>query len=212
MSHAGIHLLMSTLRETFWILKSRATIPKALYACVRCGRLGGKRLQTVPATLPENRGGPFGTDFVPFNSRIFYLVLEDLLPRRGRPSIIYSDKGSNFVRSNNLLRSINWNTIEIEAATNKIDWKFSPPAAPWWDGFWERLVQMIKKLLRRVLRQSCLNYEKFMSVLCDCEATVNARPLTYVSEDSDDLIPLTLSLFLGKIPVFGVPDLDHLDK
>ncbi|XP_035226617.1 uncharacterized protein LOC118198947 [Stegodyphus dumicola] len=119
--------------------------------------------------------------------------------------------GSNFVGSNNLLRSINCNTIEIEAATNKMNWKFSPPAAQWCGGFWERLVQMIKKLLRRFLGQSCLNYEELMSVLCDCEATVNARPLTYMSEDSDALVPLTPSLFLGEISVFGVPDLDHLD-
>ncbi|KFM63615.1 hypothetical protein X975_19952, partial [Stegodyphus mimosarum] len=95
---------------------------------------------------------------------------------------------------------------------NKIDWKFNPTAAPWWGGFWKRLIQMIKKLLRRVLGQSCLNYEELMSVLCDCEATMNARPLTYVSDDSDDLISLTPSLFLGEIPVFGAPDLDHLDK
>ncbi|XP_035216750.1 uncharacterized protein LOC118190181, partial [Stegodyphus dumicola] len=215
-SHAGIHVLMSTLRETFRILRSRATIRKALYACVRCRRHGSKRLQTVPATLPEMRVRDAPAVhlelILSLSTQGFLLGLRRFIARRGRPSIIYSDKKSNFVGSSNLLRSINWNTIEIEAATNKIDWKFSPSTAPCWVGFWERLVQMIKKLLRRVLGQSRLNYEELMSGLCDCEATVNARPLTYVSEDLDDLMLLTPSLVLGEIPVFGVPDLDHLDK
>ncbi|XP_055950873.1 uncharacterized protein LOC129984959 [Argiope bruennichi] len=248
LSHAGIHILISKLRENFWIIKSRSTIRGALSRCVRCRRHESKGLQTVPTTLPENRvrdakifeivgvdlAGPLVLKnkskawIILFTCAVFRAVHLELIltlstqgfllgfrrfiARRGRPSIIYSDNGSNFVGSNNLFESIDWNIVGREAAILKIDWKFSPPATPWWGGFWERLVQMIKKLLRRTLGQASLNYEELMSVLCDCESTVNSRPLTYVTEDSDDLIPLTPSLFLGEIPEFGVPDLDHLDQ
>jgi hypothetical protein len=52
-----------------------------------------------------------------------------------------------------------------------------------------------------------------MSIICDCEATVNSRPLTYISEESRDPLPLTPAMYLQDVPlVVGVPDLDHLDE
>ena len=51
-----------------------------------------------------------------------------------------------------------------------------------------------------------------MTMLCDCKTTENSRFFTYAGGNSNDLIPLTTSTFLGKIPVSGVPDLDHFDK
>ena len=79
-------------------------------------------------------------------------------------------------------------------------------------GWWERLIQMVKKLLRRVLGRAFLSYKETMSIICDCEATVNSRPLTYISEDSRDPLPLTPAMYLQAVPLVGVPDLDHLDK
>ncbi|GFY43319.1 integrase catalytic domain-containing protein [Trichonephila inaurata madagascariensis] len=40
----------------------------------------------------------------------------------------------------------------------------------------------------------------------------NNRPITYVSEDIDDLFPLTPAMFLHEIRETGVPDLDQLDS
>lgn len=45
--------------------------------------------------------------------------------------------------------TIDWKNIENEFSLKNIVWKFNPPAAPWWSGFWERLVRMLKELLRR---------------------------------------------------------------
>ncbi|XP_055951693.1 uncharacterized protein LOC129987784 [Argiope bruennichi] len=113
----------------------------------------------------------------------FLLAFRKFIACRGWPSIIYSDYGNNFVGSKDLFESIDWNIVGREDAILKIRWKFSPSATPWWGGFWERLVQMIKKLLCRILGQASLNYEESMSVLCDCESTVSSRPLTYVRGD-----------------------------
>jgi hypothetical protein len=49
------------------------------------------------------------------------------------------------------------------------------------------------------------------TVLCDCEAIVNARPLTYVSSVGSDLMPLTPSFFLQDVRAVGVPECDFLD-
>ncbi|GIX75944.1 endonuclease [Caerostris extrusa] len=40
---------------------------------------------------------------------------------------------------------------------------------------------------------------------------LDRRPLAYISDDSDELIPLTPSLFLQDIKQVGVPDLDSVD-
>ncbi|GFS30946.1 integrase catalytic domain-containing protein [Trichonephila inaurata madagascariensis] len=44
------------------------------------------------------------------------------------------------------------------------------------------------------------------------EAVINSRPLNYLSEDPDDLTPLTPSMFLQDIQTVGVPDLDNIDN
>ena len=57
-----------------------------------------------------------------------------------------------------------------------------------------------------------LNYEELVTVLCDCEATINSRPLTYLSDYPDDLAVLTPAMFIQDIKETGVPDLDLISK
>ncbi|KFM75279.1 hypothetical protein X975_15682, partial [Stegodyphus mimosarum] len=91
-------------------------------------------------------------------------------------------------------------------------WKFIPPAAAWWGGWWERLIRSVKSLLLRVLGNSSVKYEELSTILCDVEAQINSRPLTYISDSSCDLVPLTPSMFLQDISDIGIPDLDTIDR
>ncbi|XP_035215393.1 uncharacterized protein LOC118188973 [Stegodyphus dumicola] len=65
--------------------------------------------------------------------------------RRGKPSIIYTDNGTNFVGACNALASIDFNEIGKKGANERIIWKFISPGAPWWGGWWERLIGMMKE-------------------------------------------------------------------
>ncbi|GFW42347.1 putative RNA-directed DNA polymerase from transposon X-element [Trichonephila clavipes] len=56
-----------------------------------------------------------------------------------------------------------------------------------------------------------LTYEELLTVLCDCESIINSRSLTYVSEDSDDLIPLTPAMFMMSNVSLDMTDLDLSD-
>ncbi|CAG7725842.1 unnamed protein product, partial [Allacma fusca] len=137
--------------------------------------------------------------------------------RRGRPKTIYTDNGTNFVGSFNLMKRFDWEKIRSSSwrssqVLQPISWKFNPPGAPWWGGWWERIVRILKEILRKILGKACLDYEEMVTVVCDCEAVINARPLTYVSEDVEDLVVLSPSLFIQEIHTVGVPDLDNLDS
>lgn len=81
----------------------------------------------------------------------FLMALRRHIARRGRPSIIYSDNGTNFVGTANLLRNVDFAKLSKIMSTERIEWKFNPPTAAWWGGFWERLIGVLKRLLRRTL-------------------------------------------------------------
>ncbi|GFV03712.1 DUF5641 domain-containing protein [Trichonephila clavipes] len=71
---------------------------------------------------------------------------------------------------------------------------------------------MEKKILRRILGRASINFGELNTILSDTEAVINSIPLNYLSEDPDDLTPLTPSMFLPDIQTVGVPDLDNIDN
>uniref|UniRef100_A0AAR5NXF4 Integrase catalytic domain-containing protein n=1 Tax=Dendroctonus ponderosae TaxID=77166 RepID=A0AAR5NXF4_DENPD len=142
----------------------------------------------------------------------FLQVLRRFVARRGRPKTLYSDNGTNFRGAENAFASLQWEHILRETSTQRIVWRFNPPSAPWWGGFFERLIGMVKRLLRRVLGRSCLNYEELLTLVCECESVVNSRPLTYISTDPSDLIALTPAMFLRDLANDNMPDCDEIEK
>ncbi|UYV64155.1 hypothetical protein LAZ67_2006800 [Cordylochernes scorpioides] len=134
------------------------------------------------------------------------------IARRGRPLIVYSDNGTNFKGMANALKKIDFSRLKCDPTLKNITWKFIPPGAPWWGGWWERLIGMMKQLLFRILGQTSLGYEELSTVMCDVEGLMNTRPLTYLTEESEDLAPLAPSLFLHEVREVGVPDLDLIDN
>ncbi|XP_018403170.1 PREDICTED: uncharacterized protein LOC108780080 [Cyphomyrmex costatus] len=142
----------------------------------------------------------------------FFEALRRFIARRGRPSIIYSDNGRNFVGASNLLKRINWKKIARHGAINEIEWYFNPPSAAWWGGWWERLIRILKDLLKRTLGRTSLNYEEMFTVLCDCEAVINSRSLTYMTEEAAEAVAITPAMFLQDIQEEGIPDLDQIGR
>ncbi|XP_032796168.2 uncharacterized protein LOC116932517 [Daphnia magna] len=82
-------------------------------------------------------------------------------------------------------------------AMRKTEWIFSASLAPWWGGFWERMVWTMKDLLRPSNGRACLEYNKLEVSLIETERVVNARPLTYVAEGSDDPLTINPNQFLN---------------
>ncbi|GFW45723.1 integrase catalytic domain-containing protein [Trichonephila clavipes] len=145
------------------------------------------------------------------NTTDFIQAMSRFIARRGRISVMYSDNGTNFTGLNNALRQLDWTTIESEFRVHEIRWKFNPPSSPWWGGFWERLIGILKDLLRKNLGCSCLSYEELQTLVSEGESVMNSRPLTYIYEEQE-LKTLTPSMFLQDIPLNDVPDLDQIQK
>ncbi|GFT55999.1 integrase catalytic domain-containing protein [Trichonephila clavipes] len=131
---------------------------------------------------------------------------------RGRPRTIYCDNGTNFRGAFNDLSKLNWSKIVEETRTPKILWKFIPPTAAWWGGWWGKVGPHCKELLKRTLGRSVLKYDELYTVLCDCESIINCRPLTYVSENPEELIPLTPSMFLISNKNSNIEDIEELNS
>jgi len=138
----------------------------------------------------------------------FIEALSNFISRRGRPSVIHSDNGTNFVGTENAFRKLDWNKILEHSSIERMKWKFNPPSAAWWGGYWERLIGTVKNLLRRMLGNEKLTFRALSNILIKVEAVINGRPLTTVTEDPEDLVPLTPAMFLHEIPTSVTDDLD----
>lgn len=87
---------------------------------------------------------------------------------------------------------------------HEIEWSFNCPGASHHGGVWERLIRSIRQVLPSVLKQQDLTEEGLHTVLCEVEAILNSRPISTVSDDPQDLEPLTPNhiLLLKSEPVF----------
>ena len=74
----------------------------------------------------------------------FINALRRFVARRGPPSDIYSDNGTNFVGADRELKQSlqEWNQSQIADFLSQkgIQWHFNPLAAPHFGGIWEHLV------------------------------------------------------------------------
>ena len=124
------------------------------------------------------------------------LAIKRFLCRKGYPERFISDNGGSF--KSVLLKSF--------LRKNYIKWKYILARSPWWGGFYERLVRIVKTTLRKVLRNAKVNYDELVTVLVEIENMINSRPLTYLSDENMEVITPYHLLYGRNIAVRG----DHI--
>ena len=67
-----------------------------------------------------------------------------------------------------------------------LQWQFNLALAAWWGGFFERIVGLVKTILRRMLGKAKLGFKELEVILAKTEAILNNRPLTYQGEDLEE--------------------------
>lgn len=130
----------------------------------------------------------------------FLAALRRMMNRRGWCNTIFSDNQTSFKKADKVIRFSIANNAKIDLhdekinkflSDNSIKWKFITERSPHRGGFYERMNRCLKEPLRKVLGHACLNYSELYTVLTDIEASLNQRPLTYLSSDPRNLQPIT---------------------
>ena len=145
----------------------------------------------------------------------FIACLRRFISRRGKPVLIWSDHGTNFVGAARQLKDLydflsHTNSLDLISnfCTNqKIKWEFIPERAPHFGGLWEAAVKSLKKHLHRIVGSVKLTFEELSTVLVQIEACLTSRPLTSLPCDDDGGIQvLTPGHFLIGRPLQALPN------
>jgi len=138
----------------------------------------------------------------------FLAAFDSFIARRGLPSDVFSDCGTNFVGADRqLLMLIESPDGQAAIANTRAAciWHFNPLSAPHFGGLWEAAVRSMKRLLVRVIGTHIFTYEEFSTVLARVVAILNSCPLTLSSSDPHDLDCLTPGHFLIGQPLLAIP-------
>lgn len=143
----------------------------------------------------------------------FIATLDRFIARRGLPTHIHSDCGTNFVGAARKLKELfafikdHTNEIADQLSQRSIQWHFLPPASPHMGGLWESAIKSTKRHLLNVIQDRALTYEEFATLLSRVEAVLNSRPICAISNHpSDNLDYLSPGHFLVGQPLLARPE------
>ncbi|XP_014672987.1 PREDICTED: uncharacterized protein LOC106813369 [Priapulus caudatus] len=120
----------------------------------------------------------------------FLQVLRRFFAIRGKPKLIQSDNGTQFVGAERQLREMvrGWSEVELKAfcAERQVTWKFTTPLAPHQNGCAEALVKCCKLALKKSISKQRLTPFELHTCLQEVANLVNERPIGRVPNDPDD--------------------------
>ena len=219
--HQGTRATLALLSAEYMV--RRRSVLRILNTCRRCRRYRGLGYRSEDGSLPSFRTEPsrpfskvgldfFGPLVVDPGTKTWVLLITCATSRavhlelvrsqhteevklalrrffalRGTPALIFSDNAKTF---HSMLSHI----------PRKVIWRFIPEAAPWWGGFWERMVGLTKKCLKITLHLCHLTFEQLAVTLYELAFHLNLRPL--VAVDNEVLTPA--HLLFGVTSIRGV--------
>lgn len=143
------------------------------------------------------------------STEAFLRSFRRMISRRGMISTFYSDNSLTFKSASQEMKRyqaiMNGKGFKDFLIENNIEWKFIVDYAPWWGGFYERMMKSIKTPLKKILGRAVYSPDEIYTILTEVEAMVNSRPLTQVSDEASEMNYLTPASFLIGRPLVNVP-------
>jgi hypothetical protein len=226
MKHAGVDTVITSVRGEYWILGLRRLTKSIVKNCVNCQKVSKKKCDQDQSSLPKDRvtkSEPFeitGVDYAgplyvsdepgqklyiclytcaviravhleltrTLTTQEFVLCFRKFAARRNLPKVVYSDNAKTFRAAPGKLKEV----YGIKAPK----WKYIVPRAPWWGGFWERMVRNVKSALKKSLLNAIVTKAELEALLVEIESIVNSRPLTQVTDTLENQRPICPNDFL----------------
>lgn len=120
--------------------------------------------------------------------------------RRGNPSKLYSDNGTNFKGAEQdikqCLRKWDQDQIHRKLSERECEWVFSAPKSSHQGGVWERQIRSVRRVLRGLLGELLVDDQTLQTALVEVEKIINDRPLLKLTSDPNDFAALTPSHLL----------------
>jgi hypothetical protein len=156
-----------------------------------------------------NHKSNFHLELVPdLTTEEFLLCLKRYISRRGKPTQIILDNASQFKLAASFLDKIwrkNFTDENVLSYVHKTGchFHFITELAPWMGGFYEKLISLVKRCLRKTLQSQSFTYTQLETIFTELEAVLNSRPLLYVASNelsiSDSILtPAHFINFHGK--------------
>ena len=124
--------------------------------------------------------------------RSFLQTFRRFAGRKSFAQKMISDNASAYLSAADELKQLFKSPSLKEAFSRRhVEWHFIPKRAPWYGGFWERLIGLTKNALTKVLGRAHITLSTLQTVIMEIEAVLNDRPITYVSSEVEDNEPLT---------------------
>ncbi len=120
--------------------------------------------------------------------------------RRGIPVELWSDNARTFEKANKELMEL-WTMQEMNKVFKMVSdqgcsWRFNTPSAPWQGGVFERLVKLIKDPLKKIISTTVVTHDELVTWVTEIEGIVNGRPLSSVTENCEDTLPISPNMLL----------------
>ena len=147
--------------------------------------------------------------------RSFLQAFRRFASRKSLPRLVVSDNASTFIAGAEELKHLFQSlSLKEEFTRRGVEWQFIPKRAPWFGGFWERLVGLSKIALKKTLGRAFITLLELLTLTVEIEGILNDRPLTYVSSDLQDDEPLTPShlLYGRRITSLPYPAIDEEEQ
>ena len=125
------------------------------------------------------------------------------------PRLILLDKAQTFKRAEKdlqtLLSHFESPIVQSTFTQKRIRFLYIPARSPHWGGVYERMIGLVKSMLRKVLCHSLVMLVELNTLVKETQAVLNDLPLTVINPDVHELQPLTPNHLLFGFNITPLP-------